>query len=345
MKFVFTVYYHEIPSFEAWAFSLFEQDQSMIEVFAFSTFPAFFGFFQIDYYCERASNFIKHAINTHLETLSEKLIESFFLCQFMFFRNLWSDTYQTVSKLDNLDDVFIVFCTILQKNLPSLSPFHFSILQDLNQTDPSKFVKILFKCILLPSMEYWRKHGFFSNEDKKYMIIKDQLSKVSLTGSSVSTMISLIFSKVNLASSDSFLISIHQLLDFQLFHFVFSHADLSLLVLIAENGDRKKFQEIEKLIQYRKETDFSSFQPFFIQLSNPVSESSKLIPIPIIPELKSIIFFCDYKHVSLNSLLQSPHIFLKALPDYSFLSEEHLIEGYSYLIKKSQSKIRNLKKY
>jgi hypothetical protein len=137
--FLLTRIHSDLDSFVALLSAYFMNDATTILSFAYSTFPAIFGFFTLDHFCDLGAALILRVLaDPTLTTVAAEMIRSFFFSAYRFFDALPAGSAGNAAYSAALK-------TALEIAIPCLSSGHASVLMQLAAIDHSLFLSVLFR--------------------------------------------------------------------------------------------------------------------------------------------------------------------------------------------------------
>ena len=117
--------HNDLDRFASLASKYFASDMSLILIFSYSTFPALFGFFTLDYFCERGGYFIaKMMEDEKMTTAVSGMISAYFFSMYAFFDVLWTDFVQRLGQDRSLENCQEAFLVSLDKSAVLLTQSH-----------------------------------------------------------------------------------------------------------------------------------------------------------------------------------------------------------------------------
>jgi hypothetical protein len=142
--------HQDVNAFVRRLLAFFSEDASIVLVFAFSTFPALFGFFTLDHFCHLASTVITKVLNTSsLTMLATELIRSFLFSAHRFQDVLWDNFFSKFIVGQPLSAMLDLLHNSFEKALPFLTKDHCSVLALLAANRMSSFLEVVFQDIFV----------------------------------------------------------------------------------------------------------------------------------------------------------------------------------------------------
>ena len=161
-----------IPPISFFLKEIFQNNNCIVDCFAYSTFPSMFGHFTSQEYIRDGYQFIKRNIDD--KDISPFLICSFFLHSTVFQDRLMSIFYinfinhvpMKEHRLDFQDfsnfDLKAIFIESFRSSLSYLSQFHFLIINEFRQKYPN-LAFFSFNSIIKSILKLWKYYPFFEN--------------------------------------------------------------------------------------------------------------------------------------------------------------------------------------
>lgn len=160
LKNVINEIHHDHKYFMEHIIKYFSNDIMNITIFSYSTFPALYGFFVTDGFCEFASNFLIDVISrSSKEILSVHMVTSFFLCSYKFIEGLWSYFYDRVMLGMNQNAILKLMVESIDKSSHLLSIHHIHLIRKYYKIDSSECIKFLLNNFLRTSFDIWFLNG------------------------------------------------------------------------------------------------------------------------------------------------------------------------------------------
>ena len=125
LSLLLTRIHKNVDEFVSLACRYFSDDISFILIFSYSTFPALFGFFTLDHFCERGGYFIRKMMeDDRMAVAVSGMVGAYFFSMYAFFDILWNAFLEGVSNDKSLDRCKSVFLDVLNKNMQFLTADH-----------------------------------------------------------------------------------------------------------------------------------------------------------------------------------------------------------------------------
>jgi hypothetical protein len=152
--------YANIKEFASLVCAFFADDISELLVFAYSTFPALFGFFTLEHYCHQAATFISHVLTIPCsQPIGRFLITSFLFSAYQFNSHFWETFLGRIQNTDQqVSACIVVLKSSLQSSLPYLTLHHTAVLSGLAACDMESFRYVLFHEILVSQLQIRAPH-------------------------------------------------------------------------------------------------------------------------------------------------------------------------------------------
>lgn len=152
---------------------LFEHEITLSFVFAYSTFPSLFGFFQVREMIPLGAglieNIIKQDTKGKMDMVVMSMTASFVLCMHQFFDVLWSEFAVKVAALPNItnDECWDILYEVFQSRACLLTQYHITTIGLMLCQNHTDGCNLLFRDILAPSLRI--RFGNWMNDFATYL--------------------------------------------------------------------------------------------------------------------------------------------------------------------------------
>ena len=150
-------YVHQNPkSFASLLQKFFTLDPTLFAIFAYSTFPALYGYFSTLQFCELAFKLLECLIQSDdISLLSSNMIASFFFTQHRYFEHVYSTIFDLWLNAKTIEDLFLILVSAFNNSFFLLSVYHIQLIRDFYEKNPNAATKLLMNGIVLNSLIMW----------------------------------------------------------------------------------------------------------------------------------------------------------------------------------------------
>ena len=150
-------YVHQNPKkFADLLHNFFTHDPTMFVIFAYSTFPALYGYFSTVQYCGLAFKLLECLIEKDdISLLSSNMIASFFFTQHRYFEHIYSTLFDLWLNAKTVEDLYLILVSSFNNSFFLLTYYHVQLIRDFYQKSPNAATQLVMNGIVLNSLVMW----------------------------------------------------------------------------------------------------------------------------------------------------------------------------------------------
>lgn len=260
-------------------------DQIPINFFAYSTFPALFGYFVSSDLCEPAAQFVLDLIAIPApDSVIEPIFLSFLFSSYAFIDALWYNVYYKLAATNRKSDqeIFKILCQSIQECNPLLSKSLYFVIRELCKEVHYKMCAHIISLFLDITFNQWYKHTTYGacfgcgNSLQQFL---NKLTDPALCADLITIVSHFITNPSKMNVAPAFI----SRCNLQAEKLLVSFADLQLFVKLTRPIS-KYINMADQMQRFISEMDATTLSPFsldlFLNVGKVKPPQSQLIPLP-----------------------------------------------------------------
>lgn len=242
----------------------FEKDSTLTLVFSYSTFPAVFNYFSLDYFCKLGSEMLIPLIgNPKLTVLTNSMVFSYFFCHHAFFDALWNKYFNLYSPDKSRREMINVLFFSLESTVCFLTKYHIKVIKSASLIDEEGAQSLFIENVLMPSLKVLGNCESYQYPKNGIFALMEYLSTLSKNDSK--HLIKIVKDAKVLYRA---IPSMPSFDDLSRIPFVISDRDVFTLVELVGNTDVSL--DFSQLIVELRTTYHKGYSPFYLELQSPL---------------------------------------------------------------------------
>ena len=290
LSLVINFFYNNCYEFIKMLKNTFSLDPTYFIIFANSTFPALYGYFLTDYFIKLAFDILIELINSK-DTffLFNSMFSSYFFIQYFFFNYLWSNIFNLWINLFTIEDMFLIFCTHLQKSFQFVSEYHIKLLIQYYNIEPQQCIEFFINEIIIPSLKLYFLYSEFQIPENILNKFINFLINLNINSLEFKILTNTFLNLEIFNPQIIILPNFNQLIRFPI---LFSDRDIFILLEICKDSEIISLdaRELKKSTQISLKKGYS---PLYVEITNPKINNNFLKNQKI--EIINQNFFRDYQ--------------------------------------------------
>ncbi|OHS94779.1 hypothetical protein TRFO_39051 [Tritrichomonas foetus] len=264
--------HRDMKGFSNQVLKMLKFDPTLNFVFAYSTFPAIFGYFTIDVFSNLAGDFlinlIQNDFNESMKMILNPLIASYFISNHQFIYYLWHLFENRVQKkTKNVDEAFNVFCDCLKLCVIHLSHKHSIVLSIYSSIDTANCISLLYTDVF--AQTYKEKFFLLNSSDNYFYNYLIELSNNPLND----TPRSILSILTKTAQRNSTIINDDIISQVKKMPIVMSDRDLCTIIEIYQSD--KSVADINLLSKSTSILFKRGYLPFYVDIILPIQHKNE----------------------------------------------------------------------